>query len=100
MALPTNIEVAKYLHLEGAEQDDIDLIDSLILVAVEDLADSGIKNKDTERYAMAIKLMVSNLFEERRPQVVGTITSKLNFSLERIILQLKAKELPSEGDPK
>lgn len=97
MSLPTVMEVARYLRIEDLVEDseeEADFLASLIEVAVEDLADSGIKNQETARYGMAVKLMVANFYEERRAQVVGTITSKLEFSLERLILQLKAAELP------
>ncbi|WP_156290783.1 head-tail connector protein [Oceanobacillus salinisoli] len=101
MALPTNMEVAKYLKIEDIVQEDAEelaFLDELIEVAAEDLAGSGIKNQDTHRYGMAIKLLVANFYEERRPQVVGTITSNLNYSLERIILQLKAEEIPLDEE--
>lgn len=96
MALPTVEEVAKYLRAEEILEDEEEkaFLSSLILVAKEDLADSGVKNTETERYGMAIKLMVSNLYEERLPQIIGRQVSKTQFSLERIILQLKAAELP------
>lgn len=92
MALPSLEEVKEYLRIDGAEEDQ--LLSSLISIAQEDLSDSGIKNQETERYGLAIKLLVANHYDERRAQVVGTITSNLNYSLERIILQLKAAELP------
>lgn len=91
------MNVARYLRIEdlveGSEEEK-DFLAFLIDVAEEDLAASGIKNKESARYVMALKLMVANLYEERRAQVVGTITSKLEYSLERLILQLKAEELP------
>lgn len=95
MALPTVDEIKNYLRING-EEDDL-LIDSLIKVSEEDLTDSGITNQGTERYKLASMLLVANHYEERRPQVVGTITNNLSYSLERIILQLKANELP-KGD--
>lgn len=101
MAVPTNLEVAKYLRIDDlveSDPEELIFIDELIEVAQEDLTDSGIKNKETARYGMAIKLLVANYYEERRPQAIGTITSNLNYSLERIILQLKAAELPG-SDP-
>ncbi len=97
MALPTVEEIIEYLRLDEVEEEEKSFLDSLILVAQEDLADSGIKNQETERYGLAIKLLVANHYEQRRPQVVGTITTKLSYSLERLILQLKAAELP-KGD--
>lgn len=99
MALPTLEEIIDYLRLEEdeLEEEEKSFLDSLILVAQEDLADSGVKNTETERYGLAIKLMVSNHYENRNVQAIGTITTKLNYSLERLILQLKAAELPG-GD--
>lgn len=96
MPLPTVEEVARYLRIEDIieeepqEKADLELF---INAAVEELSDSGVKNQESDSYGLAIKLLVANYYEERRPQVVGTITSNLNFSLERIILRLKANEL-------
>lgn len=100
MPLPSVEEVARYLRIEdivAEEPEEKAFLEELIGVAVEDLQDSGIKNKESKRYGLAIKLLVANFYNERRPQVVGTITTNLNYSLERIILQLKAAELPA-GD--
>lgn len=100
MPLPSVEEVARYLRIEdivAEEPEEKTFLRELIDVAVEDLEDSGIKNKESARYGLAVKLMVANFYNERRPQVVGTITTNLNYSLERIILQLKAAELPA-GD--
>lgn len=97
MALPSVEEVARYLRIEDLVEDseeEKEFLTFLIDVAKEDLTSSGIKNEESARYGMAVKLMVANYYEERRPQVVGTITSNLNYSLERLILQLKAEELP------
>lgn len=99
MALPTVDEVARYLRIEdivNEEEEEKVFLEELIETAVEDLEDSGIKDQSTKRYGMAIKLLVANFYEERRPQVVGTITTNLHYSLERIILQLKARELPGD----
>lgn len=101
MPLPSVEEVARYLRIEdivAEEPEEKTFLGELIDVAVEDLEDSGIKNKESARYGLAVKLMVANFYNERRPQVIGTITSTLNFSLERIILQLKAAELPAGDD--
>ncbi|MBP1950293.1 head-tail connector protein [Virgibacillus litoralis] len=96
MPLPSIDEVKSYLRVDGTEDDMF--ISSLISVAQEDLASSGITNTETERYGLAIKLLVANHYEERRPQVVGTVTNKLAYSLERIILQLKAEEIPLDSE--
>ncbi|QGH35137.1 phage gp6-like head-tail connector protein [Gracilibacillus salitolerans] len=100
MALPSVEEVARYLRIEDIienEEEEKNFLDDLIEVAVEELDDSGIKDQSTKSYGMAIKLLVANYYEERRPQVIGTVTANLKFSLERIILRLKARELPA-GD--
>ncbi|WP_017470622.1 head-tail connector protein [Amphibacillus jilinensis] len=100
MAVPTVEEVARYLRIEDIIEEEPQekvFLENLIGTAVEDLEDSGIKDQSTKRYGMAVKLLVANFYEERRPQVVGTITTNLQYSLERIILQLKARELPA-GD--
>ncbi|MDC3412530.1 head-tail connector protein [Terrihalobacillus insolitus] len=96
MPLPTVVEVKNYLRLDGAEDDAF--LGSLITVAQEDLTESGITDQTSERYKLAIMLLVANHYEERRPQVVGTVTNKLAYSLERIILQLKAKEIPLDSE--
>jgi uncharacterized phage protein (predicted DNA packaging) len=96
MSLPTINEIKNYLRIDGAEDEAF--LGSLINVAKEDLTASGITNQTSERYKLAIMLLVANHYEERRPQVVGTIASKLSYSLERIILQLKAEELPLDSE--
>lgn len=95
MALPTVEEVKEYLKIDTDEEDV--QIQEFINAAVEELEDSGIKDQSTASYGLAIKLLVANYYEERRPQVVGTIVTNLNYSLNRIILRLKARELPA-GD--
>lgn len=95
MPLPTLEEVKDYLKIDTDEEDA--QIEEFIDAAVEELEDSGIKDQSTKSYGLAIKLLVANYYEERKPQVVGTITTNLEFSLQRIILRLKAREL---GDSK
>ena len=94
--LPTVVDIKEYLRIEGTEEDVF--LGSLISVAQEDLADSGVTDKTSERYGLAIKLLVATHYEERSPEVVGTITTKLSYSLERIILQLKASELKLDSE--
>lgn len=94
ITLPTTKEIKEvkdYLRLEGDEDDYF--IQTLILAAKEDLADSGVTNQETERYKIAVKLMVANFYEQRKSFVVGQTVSNIPYSLERIILQLKADEL-------
>ena len=95
MPLPTLEEVKDYLKIDTDEEDV--QIQEFINAAVEELEDSGIKDQSTASYGLAIKLLVANYYEERRPQVVGTIVTNLNYSLNRIILRLKSRELPA-GD--
>lgn len=95
MPLPEIQDVKEYLKIDDDEENT--QIQEFIDIAVEELEDSGIKDQSTKSYGMAIKLLVANYYEERRPQVIGTVTANLSFSLERIILRLKARELP-EGD--
>ena len=100
MPLPSVEEVARYLRIEDIikeETHEKEFLEELIGAAVEELEDSGIKDQSTASYGLAIKLLVANYYEERRPQVVGTIVTNLNYSLNRIILRLKARELPA-GD--
>lgn len=96
MPLPSVEEVARYLRIEDLieeEQQEKEDLQEFINAAVEELEDSGITNQESHSYGLAIKLLVANYYEQRRPQVVGTIATNLNFSLERIILRLKAAEL-------
>ena len=92
--LPTIEEIKNYLRIDGTE-DDL-FLGSLITVAQEDLKASGVKTSTSERYRLAIMLLVANHYEERRPQVIGTITSNVQYSLERLILQLRAEDLPGD----
>ncbi|CDQ39550.1 head-tail connector protein [Virgibacillus salexigens] len=96
MSLPTVEEVKNYLRIDGAEDDSF--LGSLIDVAEEDLMSSGIKNQETARYKLAALLLIANHYEERRPEVIGTSVAKNSYSLERIILQLKAEELPLDSE--
>lgn len=96
MPLPTVDEIKNYLRVDGAEDDTF--LSSLIEAAKEDLTSSGITNQETARYTIAIKLLVANHYEERRPEVIGTSIAKSNYSLERIIAQLKAEELPLDSE--
>mgnify|MGYP002403470233 CR=1 FL=1 len=93
MPVPTVEEIKEYLKIDTDEEDD--QIQDFINAAVEELADSGVKDQSTSSYGLAVKLLVANYYSERRPQAIGTIVTKLNYSLDRIILRLKARELPA-----
>ncbi|WP_277679549.1 head-tail connector protein [Gracilibacillus dipsosauri] len=95
MSLPDVSEVMDYLRIE--DEEEMPHVSGFIQAAIEELEDSGIKDQTTASYGLAIKLLVANYYEERRPQVVGTVVANLQYSLERIILRLKARELP-KGD--
>ncbi|GGJ48485.1 head-tail connector protein [Virgibacillus salexigens] len=96
MPLPSVGEIKNYLRVDGSEDDTF--LDSLIEAAKEDLTSSGITNQETARYTIAIKLLVANYYEERRPEVIGTSVAKNSYSLGRIIAQLKAEELPLDSE--
>ncbi|UOQ93411.1 head-tail connector protein [Halobacillus shinanisalinarum] len=91
-------EIKNWLRIDGSEDDQI--LTSLFLSAKEFLKGAGIPEPDppSERYKIAILLMVSNGYENRSPVVVGSSASDLPFSLQTFILQLKAEALPSESD--
>lgn len=93
MPVPTVEDIKNYLKIDTDEEDE--QIQEFIEAAVEELEGSGIKDQSTSSYGLAVKLLVANYYSERRPQAVGTIVAKLNYSLDRIILRLKARELPA-----
>ena len=78
-------EVKQYLRIDGIEED-IE-IQSLIDAAEEYLSNSGaVKNQTNPLYKLAVKMLVSNWYENREP--IGK-AEKLAFSLESLISQLK-----------
>ncbi len=81
-------EIKNYLRIDGIEEDT--LLTGLQLAAEKYLYNSGVgKDYTNELYKLAIMLLVSHWYENRETEKVGTTVSKLNFSLESIITQLK-----------
>lgn len=79
-------ELKTYLRIDGSEDDTI--LALLMSAAEEYLADAGVPGtaKATAKYKLAVMLLVSLNYENRNS---GADISKLSFSLESVILQLK-----------
>lgn len=84
-----NLEELKlFLRIDDNEEDV--LIQALQLSAEEYLTNTGItKNYTKELYKLAIKILVSHWYENRSIETVGKNITKIAFSLDTIILQLK-----------
>jgi uncharacterized phage protein (predicted DNA packaging) len=79
-------DVKDYLRGEGT--DDNAQIEELILAADIYLVNAGAKKDYTNNlYKLAIKLLVTNWYENRVP--IGEVTSEMAFSLRHILTQLK-----------
>lgn len=80
-------EIKLYLRIDTDDEDE--LLSSLQLSAEEYLLNAGIE-KDYERqlYKLAVKLLISNWYENRNPVLTGSISKKLEYSLQHIIAQL------------
>ena len=89
-----NLEDLKlFLRIDDYEEDN--LIQALQLSAEEYLTNAGI-NKDysKELYKLAIKILVSHWYENRSVETIGKNITKIAFSLDTILIQLKY----SQGD--
>lgn len=86
-------EIKLFLRIDDIEEDT--LIQGLQLAAEEYLKNAGI-NKDytKELYKLSIKILVSHWYENRAVESVVKNVSKVAFSLDNIITQLKY----SQGD--
>ncbi len=83
-------ELKSYLKVDN--DDDKDLILSLQTAAEEYLSNAGVVKKyEKELYTLAIKLLVSHWYDNRMIQSDKTQT-KLSFSLDAIIMQLKLSD--------
>lgn len=82
-----------FLKIDDGEEDT--LIQGLQLAAEEYLTNAGIsKDYTKELYKLAIKILVSHWYENRLVETIGKNVSKVAFSLDTIIIQLKY----SQGD--
>lgn len=89
-----NLEDIKlFLKIDDNEEDT--LIQGLQLAAEEYLINAGIsKDYTKELYKLAIKILISHWYENRAVETIGKNISKIAFSLDNIITQLKY----SQGD--
>jgi uncharacterized phage protein (predicted DNA packaging) len=79
-------EVKNYLRIDGSEEDSF--LASLILASKEYIKNAtGITvDENNDLHKLAVKLLVSQSYENRLPIGEG---AKLAFSLESILLQMK-----------
>ena len=81
-------ELKIYLKLDDNEEDDF--VQTLLISAEEYLTNAGItKDYTKELYKLAIKILVAHWFENRAVETVGKNVTKIAFSLEVILVQLK-----------
>lgn len=84
-------EIKLYLRLDTDDEDE--LLKSFQLSAEEYLANAGvIKDYEKNLYKLAIKLLISNWYENRIPVLSGSISKKIEYSLQNIITQLQLYE--------
>lgn len=82
-----------FLKIDDHEEDA--LIEGLKLSAEEYLVNAGIrKDYSKELYKLAIKILVSHWYENRSVETIGKNITKIAFSLDTILIQLKY----SQGD--
>lgn len=81
-------EIKNFIRVDSLE-DDILLL-SLKTSAEEYLANAGvIKDYSKELYKLAIKLLISHWYDNRDVERIGKNISKISYSLDSIITQLK-----------
>lgn len=80
-------EIKLYLRLDTDDEDE--LLSSLQLSAEEYLLNAGIeKDYEKQLYKLAVKLLISNWYENRNPVSTGSISKKIEYSLQHIVAQL------------
>ena len=80
-------EIKLYLRIDTDDEDE--LLSSLQLSAEEYLLNAGIeKDYEKQLYKLAVKLLISNWYENRNPVLTVSISKKLEYSLQHIIAQL------------
>lgn len=84
-------EIKLYLRVDSESEDMLLL--SLKVAAEEYLTNAGvIKDYTQELYKLAIKLLISHWYENRDIVLIGSISKKLEYSLNHILIQLKEWE--------
>lgn len=88
MAGLTIIELKKYCRIDDGIDDD-DVTD--MQKASEDyLTNAGIaKNYDDFRYKLAVKMLVSNWYENRGASIIGNISKEIEYGIESLIVQMQ-----------
>ena len=72
-------EIKLYLRIDTDDEDE--LLSSLQLSAEEYLLNAGIeKDYEKQLYKLAVKLLISNWYENRNPVLTGSISKKLEYS--------------------
>lgn len=81
-------EIKLFLRIDDNSEDT--LIESFKSAAEEYLENAGvIKDYSKELYKLAIKLLVSHWYENRDSVLIGSISKKLEYSLNSILIQLQ-----------
>lgn len=81
-------EIKNFLKVDF--DDDNKLILELKSAAIEYLENAGIiQNEKSNLYKLALKILINHWYTNRNIAMVGTITNEVEFSLQRIMAQLK-----------
>lgn len=81
-------EIKLYLRVDDISEDEF--IASLQIAAEEYLTNAGVvKDYTKELYKLAVKLLISNWYENRDIVTIGTVSTKLDYSLSHILIQLR-----------
>lgn len=81
-------ELKIYLKIDDNEEDIF--IQTLQTSAEEYLTNAGIiKDYSKELYKLAIKILVAHWYENRAVETIGKNITKIAFSLDVILIQLK-----------
>lgn len=83
--------VKEYLRIDG-EQDDSMLV-LLLSSAKEYLSNAGVNEQQSDLYKLAITMLVTQWYEERKQNVDGRSSKVMEMGLQTIILQLKASDV-------
>lgn len=84
----TLVEIKLFLRIDHVEEDE--LLHGLQLSAERYLDNAGVvKDYTNELYKLAIKLLISYWYENREAEKFGKTSTKLKFSLDSMITQLK-----------
>lgn len=80
--------VEEYARVDEGE----DTVDVLIYSAIEYLKNAGVKEQETFLYKLAIAMLVTQWYEERKQNVNTRDSAVMEMGLQTIILQLKTGE--------